>query len=231
MQRLVIVMVASVLATLLAGCSTAPSKPMTVAAVPAVGKTLRASGFSRFEDGGNLTVHQRWLAAQQSAKLDAYRDLAAQLYQEILPGNTTVGALVLANEAYRVYVDAFLREARASDYRTVKDSLKTTLELTLTDRFMRCMSSDANGVSRCLEHENKMAFTRTGSKPAMVASVNMACAVPDCSDQLSMQGFSKDRNAVDSALLDAGLYDVEWALNTSANTAARFLLLGGTGGL
>lgn len=213
-------------ACLLAGCSSLGNKTDTVS-VPVVDKTLQATGYSRFDDVGQTSANQRWLKAQQAAKLDAYRGLAASLYKEALVGQKTVGSQVMNDEAYRVYLDTYLREARAVDYRTVRDTLKTTLELKLTPRFYRCMSGDVGVVNQCLQEDNKLAFTRIGNKPATVTSANLACGSRDCSDQYYVQGFSKDRNVVDDALLDVGLYDVEWAAHTSVNVIGRYILFQG----
>jgi hypothetical protein len=195
------------------GCASMEStSPNTISS-----KTLSSTGYSRFQDGGGISVNQRWLMAQQAAKLDAYRGLADLLYKEALDGQKTVGSQVMSDEAYRVYLDTYLRNARAVDYRTVKDTLKTTLELNLSPRFYRCMSGDAAVVSQCLQDDNKLPFTRIGYKPAVTTSANMACANRDCSDQLYVQGFSKDRNSVDDVLLDAGLYDTEWMVQTGVD--------------
>jgi hypothetical protein len=226
MRRLVLIFWASAALALMNACTVIPPKPRAQMVMP-IAKTLRATGFSRFDDNTQLNAHQRWLSAQQAAKLDAYRDLAAQLYQEVVPGNTTVGAQVIAAEAYRVYVDAFLREARATDYRTIKDSLKATLELTLTDRFFWCVSSDEKGVAECLQEENKMAFTRTGTKPVLVANTNMACEQFDCSDLVDVHGFNSAPDQIDNALLDAGYYDREWFWQTSVAISRRITLLKG----
>lgn len=227
MKRTALWILVGLAVCVLAGCSSLGGKADSAAALPVAGKTLRATGYSRFEDSGNVPVNQRWLMAQQAAKLDAYRGLAEQLYQETLDGQKTVGSQVMSDEAYRVYFDTFLREARAADYRTVKDSLKATLELNLTPRFYRCMSGDTVVVNQCLQADNKLAFTRLGFKPATTTSANLACGARDCSDQFYVQGFSKDRNPVDDALLDAGLYDVEWAAHTGANVFGRYLLFKG----
>lgn len=208
----------------LTGCSGLGGKPASVSAEQLSGKSLRATAFGRFEDGGNVSVNQHWLMAQQTAKLAAYRGLADQLYKEILDGEKTVGSQVMSDEAFRVYVDTYLREAHATDYRTVKDTLRITLELNLTPRFYRCMSGDAVVVNQCLQEDNKLALTRLGSKPATRASANLACGGGDCSDQYYVQGFSKDRNMLDNVLLDAGLYDGEWAAHSSLSLLERLML-------
>lgn len=213
-----------VLLLMLTGCSSLGGK--TAAIIPTE-KTLRASGYSQFDDSGKLAVNQRWLQAQQNAKLDAYRGLADLLYREKLDEQTTVGAQVMRAEIYRVYLDSYLREARASDYRAVRDNLKTTLELRLTPRFYRCMGGDAVQVEQCLQEDNKLAFTRLGYKAATKTSANLACGTRDCSDQFYVAGFSKRPNVVDDALLDAGLYDVEWTANLGLRTLFNYLLVNG----
>lgn len=206
------------------GCAAVGDKH---ADVSSAGKTLRATGYSRFDDSGKLAVNQRWLQAQQAAKLDAYRGLADLLYQEKLGNQTTVGAQVMRDEVYRVYLDSYLREARAADYRTVRDSLKTTLELHLSPRFYQCMSGDTVLAGQCLQEDNKLAFTRLGYKTATVTSANLACGARDCSDQYYVSGFSKKPNVVDDTLLEAGLYDVEWIANTGLRTIFQYLLING----
>jgi hypothetical protein len=210
------------LATLMIlGCAQVGSRD----SIAVTDKTLVASGYSQFADVGVLQkVNQRWLSAQQVAKLNAYRSLADQLYYESLGNNKTVGSQVVQSEVYRVYLDTYLRNAQAVDYLTVKNSLKATLQLKLTPRFYQCMSSDLVGARQCLQEDDKLAFTRIGYKTASVSSKNFACAQLDCSDQFFVKGFSKDRNVVDDAMLDAGFYDLEWTVNTGARTLFNYLL-------
>ena len=210
------------LATLMIlGCAQVGSRD----SIAVTDKTLVASGYSQFADVGVLQkVNQRWLSAQQVAKLNAYRSLADQLYYESLGNNKTVGSQVVQSEVYRVYLDTYLRNAQAVDYLTVKNSLKATLQLKLTPRFYQCMSSDLVGARQCLQEDDKLAFTRIGYKTASVSSKNLACAQLDCSDQFFVKGFSKDRNVVDDAMLDAGFYDLEWTVNTGARTLFNYLL-------
>ena len=210
------------LATLMIlGCAQVGSRD----SIAVTDKTLVASGYSQFADVGVLQkVNERWLSAQQVAKLNAYRSLADQLYYESLGNNKTVGSQVVQSEVYRVYLDTYLRNAQAVDYLTVKNSLKATLQLKLTPRFYQCMSSDLVGARQCLQEDDKLAFTRIGYKTASVSSKNLACAQLDCSDQFFVKGFSKDRNVVDDAMLDAGFYDLEWTINTGARTLFNYLL-------
>lgn len=219
-MNLKLLLIAAVfLPNLLSGC--ASSGGNKVNAETASIKVLRADGFSRFNEANQPGANRDWRMTQQAAKLDAYRNLASQLYTEQLDGNKTVGAQVMNNEAYRVYLDIYLREARAVDYRTAGNTLKTTLELDLKKRFYRCMSGDTATVNQCLQQAHKSTVTRLGVNTAKINTVNMACAAMDCGDQFYTQGFSKDRNPVDNVLLDAGLYDLEWDAHTGASLFAR----------
>ena len=214
------------LSLVLSGCAGVNS-PTAATSMPVSNKTLVASGNSRFDDSGRLSVNNRWLSAQQMAKLNAYRGLADQLYYESLGDNKTVGSQVISHEVYRVYLDIYLRSARASDYRTAQNNLKATLELTLTPRFYQCMSGDVAFAGQCIQEVDKLAFSRLGYKTAAKTTTNLVCDRVDCSDQFYVGGFSKERNAVDDVLLDAGFYDVQWTVNTGARTVFNYLIING----
>jgi hypothetical protein len=214
------------LSLVLLGCAGVNS-PTAAADTPVSNKTLVASGHSQFDDSGRLSVNNRWLSAQQMAKLNAYRGLADQLYYESLGGNKTVGSQVIGHEVYRVYLDIYLRSARAADYRTAQNNLKATLELTLTPRFYQCMSKDVAFAAQCIQEADKLAFTRLGYKTAAKTTANLACDGVDCSDQFYVSGFSKKVNAVDAVLLDGGFYDVQWTVNTGARTLFNYLIVNG----
>lgn len=208
----------------LTGCASVNSRDPAVSGF-ATPKTLEATGYSRFDDSGKLNINHRWLSAQQVSKLNAYRGLADQLYYEPLGNSKTVGSQVMSHEVYRVYLDVYLRSAKATDYRTVKDSLKTTLKLELTPEFYQCMRGSVSQASQCLHKDDKLAFSRLGYKTATTTTANLACSNLDCSDQFAVDGFSKDRNMVDDLFLDAGLYDTEWMVNTGARTFFNYLLI------
>lgn len=210
------------MAAFISGCSGLPSKDHVD-----VGKSLQATGYARFDDSGKLAVNHRWLSAQQVAKLNAYRGLADQLYYEPLGDNKTVGSQVISHEVYRVYLDVYLRSAQATDYQTVKDSLKATLKLPLTPNFYACMRGDIVQAKQCIQEQDKLAFTRLGYKTAHTSSANLACGTLDCSDQFAVAGFANNRNPVDGFLLDVGLYDSEWIVNTGARVLFNKLLIMG----
>lgn len=222
-RRLLFITALSAIA-FLAGCASVQRQTV---ATPPSSKTLTANGYARFDDSGTVQVKQRWLSTQQQAKLNAFRGLADQLYYEPVGGGKTVGSQVVSHEAYRIYLDGYLREAKASDYRTVKDTLKTTMTLSLTPMFYQCMAGDLAQINGCLRDEDKLDFTRLGFKSAQTSSVNLACGNRDCSDEFYVQGFSKDISKFNGALLDAGLYHSRWIVNTGSRTLFNFLLLDG----
>lgn len=220
MKRIIYLAAVFWLAMVMVGCSGVRTKDSAD-----TGKSLEATGYARFDDSGKLEVKHRWLSAQQVAKLNAYRGLADQLYYEPLGDNRTIGSQVISHEVYRVYLDVYLRSAQATDYQTVKNSLKATLKLPLTPRFYACMRGDPVQTKQCIQEVDKLAFTRLGYNTALTTSANLACGTLDCSDQFAVAGFSNNRNPVDGFLLNAGLYDSEWIVNTGARVIFNKLIM------
>lgn len=190
-------------------------------------KTLTASGFGQLDQNASISIQHRRFAAEQSAKIKGYRQLASQLYQEKLPGGLTVAGQVMKNETYRMYFDTFLREAQVVDWQTSGTILHANMELTVTDRFYQCIASELAFLKQCLREDNKMPFTRLGYKKSEAKGVNLACG-SDCGGQLSMNGFSQGKKGFDQTLLNYGLYDKQWILNMSSNLLVNFILLKST---
>ena len=130
---------------------------------------------------------------------------------------------MIKDEPFRVYVDLFLREAKVVESRHLADQQKVLLRLYLSPRFYHCISSTVERVSQCLQEDNKTPFTRIGYQQAPVSTVNLACS--DCEAQLSVSGFSKEKHGVDGFLLDAGLYDTEWAVNMATKAMLRYFFI------
>ena len=209
---------------MLAGCSSVDIKTSDSSS-SVDNKVLLASGYSQLRIRPQLTPAQNVFATEQSAKLNAYRELAKQLYTEALADDLVVADQVLKNEAYRIFLDLFLREAQVVESAMIADQKKIALALSLTPRFYQCISSTVAVVSQCLQEDNKIPFTRIGYQHAPVSTVNLSCASSDCAAQLSVSGFSKEKNAVDSAMLDYGLYDAEWTVNMTLKTMLRYFFL------
>lgn len=156
MKRAIIKIMGLGMGLMLVACASTEPKPLAIMQ----SKTLMADGYGSFDD--RLQVKQRWLSTQQIAKLNAYRGLADQLYDEPLANGDTIGSKVIGDEAYRIYLDNYLREARASDYRTLNSTLKVTLSLTLTPQFYQCMGGDQAAIKHCLRHDHKLDFQSSG---------------------------------------------------------------------
>lgn len=201
-------------------CSSVETKP----ADPVVhkpGKVLRAKGYGDLRGLAHLTDAQNLLAAEQTAKINAYRELAKQLYKEKLASNLAVADQVIKEESFRIYLDLFLREARLVGSRFNAGQKRVVLALSLTPRFYHCISSTAARVENCLREDDKVQFTRIGYQRAAQSTVNLSCS--DCSSQLSVSGFSKEKNELDKALLDFGGYDSQWGGNMAVTAAIRYL--------
>lgn len=212
------------LALLLLACSsTGAKKHATVDAFAP--KRLTVSGHGVPPRDASLTKMQAQLLAEQAARLNAFRALASLLYREQLNEGATAGGQVLRDERYRIYFDLYLREAETISVRNVGNTVQTDLSLTVTDRFYRCMSGQLDVVQQCLRQDNKMPFTRLGYRSAEKKTVNLACSADGCADMLHVQGFADRKNAFDRGLLNAGLYDGEWSVNTAARLLINFILL------
>ncbi len=184
---------------------------------------LTASSQAQIQPVAGLTALQQRYKAEQAAAIDAYRQLAALLFQQILPDGARVGEKVVQDEAFRFFVDNYLLEAKAQRMHD-KHFARVNLRLTVADRFRQCMENP-HTVQHCLAEDNKQSFSRIGYRQATKKSVSLNCMSADCRGQFSIAGFSREKHVVDRALLQAGLYDSEWFLNTSAKIAMRYFLL------
>ena len=228
MKKLTLRVLLSISVIMLTACSSLTTKPQdststSDSTVIVADKVFQASGYSTLRSQPQLTQVQNQYAVEQKAKLNAYRDLALQIYREKLFDGRIVADQVIEHEAYRIYLDLFLREARVMESRHIADQQKVALELNLTPRFYQCFSATVAGVMQCLREDNKVPFTRVGYQKVPVSTLNLACS--DCADQLSIAGFSKEKNSVDSALLNVGLYDSQWMVDMGVKLLLNYLYL------
>lgn len=220
------VILLAVILTLVNACSTVPDISLGTNA-PVQPKMLVATGYSQLRYIPQLTEEQNRLAIEQSAKIEAYRNLAKQLYVEKLSDDLSVANQVIKDEIYRVYLELFMREARVVESTKIADQKRVQLQLALTPRFYQCFSTSIEIVTACLQQDNKIPFTRIGYQPAAFSTINLACATASCADQLSVGGFSNEKHGLDNALLNLGLYDTEWTVNMGAKVMLRYLYLTG----
>jgi hypothetical protein len=214
---------ALILSSLLACAPVSKKHPLAETTLK-LSKTLFANGYSQVRNIPQLSKTQNLYAAEQAAKLQAYRGLAKQLYLEQLSENTVVADQVLKNDRYRVYLDLFLREAKTIEFLQGVQQNKVALELNLTPRFYRCISSSLTIVSHCLQEDNKALYTRVGYQSVPLNTVNLSCSSSNCATHLDVSGFSTEKNNIDSTLLNYGFYDSEWTVNVALRSALRYFI-------
>lgn len=190
-----------------------------------VAKEFLAAGYSKRVILPNLTSEQNRFSIEQAATINAYRELARLIYNEKLSDDRVVADQVINNDLFRVYVDLYMREAQVIEAKDIADMKKMVLKLTLSPQFYHCVSSSVNVVTQCLKKDNKIPFTRIGYKTARREVVDLSCGSLSCTPRLSISGFSKEKAAFDVALLDVGLYDSEWIVNTGSKIYLRYLFL------
>ena len=210
-----------ILSTLFA-CTPRTTKP--IEPIAKTNRILYADGYSQSRNIPQLTQTQNQYAAEQAAKIDAYRDLAKQLYLEQLTQEILVADQVLKDDTYRIYLDLFLREAKVIKSTQIAEQNKVTLQLNLTPRFYHCLSFTVHNAASCIKEDNKTPFTRVGYQHVSSSTVNLSCASADCSTQLLVSGFSKEKNTLDGTMLDYGLYDSEWSVNVALRAALRYFI-------
>ncbi len=105
-----------------------------------VTKTIEAVGYSNTSNFEKYPQAQRQLLAIRGAKLDAYRNLAEELYGVRIRSNTTVKDMVVKNDSYRAYIDAVVRGAHVETI-TPRDNgvYEVEVNLTLTRDFYDCL--------------------------------------------------------------------------------------------
>lgn len=133
---------ASLVALLLGGCgmltptpSPPPPPPPQPVKVTAIGHgTLSNPQYSQYNQS------QQKLMAMRAAKLDAYRNLAEQVYGFRLSGATTISAFANQRDYVRVNVDAYVRGARVLEVRQLPDgSYEARVEAELPADIHQCL--------------------------------------------------------------------------------------------
>lgn len=103
---------------------------------------LTAVGYGSSATYGQYTAGQQKLMAIRAAQVDAYRNLAEQVYGFRVWGNTSVSAFATQNDSVRSYVDAFIRGAKVVNTTAIADgNYEVTVELDLTPRFYGCFNN------------------------------------------------------------------------------------------
>lgn len=114
-------------AAVLSGCYAIPISPTVFE--PNIVK-LTAIGYGSPSSYDRATEGQKKLMAMRASKLDAYRAMAEQVNGVRVSGGSTVGAMMVQNDNYRVSVDAYVRGARVTNIAQMTDgNYETTIEM------------------------------------------------------------------------------------------------------
>ena len=99
-----------------------------------------AIGHGSISNYGQHNGGQQKLMAMRAARLDAYRNLAEQVYGFKLTGSTTVNSFASQSDSVRAYIDTFLRGARIASIGANQDGLyEAQAELELPGDFSDCI--------------------------------------------------------------------------------------------
>lgn len=115
----------------LSGCSMLVDKHVEWETVePETYPVLTAVGYAPVTTQYGETDTQKMLMAMKASKLDAYRELAEQVYGQRIEGSQSLSNLVMQNEALKASVDGVIRGARVvKSYPVGEDTYATELEL------------------------------------------------------------------------------------------------------
>lgn len=102
---------------------------------------LSAVGYGAPGAYTQYTHGQQKLMAMRAAQVDAYRNLAEQVYGFRVWGSTAVSAFATQNDNIRTYVDAFIRGAKVVNMTSIADgNFEATVELEITADFYNCLN-------------------------------------------------------------------------------------------
>ena len=104
-------------------------------------RKLTAVGYGAIGNYAQYSTGQQKLMAMRAAQVDAYRNLAEQVYGFRIAGNTAVSAFATQSDTVRTYVDAAIRGARVVSMTSMADgNFEATVELELSPQFFDCLS-------------------------------------------------------------------------------------------
>ncbi len=224
----IVYVISLVCSLMLSGCNTKIRQNLGLQSPQQATVVLTAQGHANIDSSAQLTASQARFKAERMAKMMAYRQLFAQLVQYPLPDSATkIGEKIVKNEAFRLYLDAYLREAKTLQMHAQNKHLLATLQLEISPKFLQCIAGDVTYVSACLHTDNKLVFSRLGFQAAEHRQVSMSCRQSDCASLYHTGGFDKRINIIDRSLLNAGLMDLQWKLNTAGRLFVNYEVLKG----
>lgn len=127
-------LVATMALTALTGCYVVPLSVATDTQAHAPKTKMTAIGHGAYGSYDRYTDGQKKLMAMRASKLDAYRALAELVYGVRVAGTSTVGAMAIQNDNFRVSIDAYVRGARVTSViQTADGNYETTVEMDYDD--------------------------------------------------------------------------------------------------
>ncbi len=153
-------------------------------------KILTAMGYGTADMFKNYSPEQRRLMSMRSSKMDAYRNLAEQIYGVRIHGHTTVSDMVVQNDSYRTYVDAFIKGARVKSITAINtNTYETVVEITLTPKFFTCLSGTAALHSQCQTSRSHYSDNTPPIQPTIASISHYKCNSIDCYQYPDISGF------------------------------------------
>ncbi|MEQ2353303.1 LPP20 family lipoprotein [Pseudoalteromonas piscicida] len=114
----------------LSGCSSLVDKHIEYETVqPETFPVLRAVGYAPLSAQPGKTTGEKQLMAIKVSKLEAYRELAEQLYGQNLTSTITVKGAIAQNDGLKSQVNGLVRGAKVLKSYAVGDTYATELEL------------------------------------------------------------------------------------------------------
>ena len=118
-------------ASILSGCSLFVDKHVEWETVePESYPTLTAVGYAPIASQRGESETVKMLMAIKASKLEAYRELAEQVYGQRIEGSQSLSSLVVSNETLKASVEGVIRGAKIiKSYPVGEDTYATELEL------------------------------------------------------------------------------------------------------
>lgn len=114
----------------LSGCSTVFDKHVEWETVqPKVFPIVKAVGYAPISLQKGASDSQKMILAIRSSKLDAYRELAEQVYGHNISASTSVKGMVASNDNLKAKVNGLIRGAKVVKNYALGDIYTTELEL------------------------------------------------------------------------------------------------------
>lgn len=155
---------------------TSATRPLPAArpggAMVAAPTTLTAVGYGSTGSYSQQSQGQQKLMAMRAAQVDAYRNLAEQVYGFRVIGNTAVSSFATQSDAIRSFVDSFMRGARVVSTTVMADgNYEVTVELSLSHQFIDCVAQGG-----CMQQNPQSTPTSSSAKCGSIGCVDSSAS-------------------------------------------------------